>query len=245
MLARRAFAVLGFAVAVCALCAQLGVSASAATRDGQVVSGARIAVVADAIAHGLVNGPDRSIAPAYQLIDQNVPAGTVAIVADGTPQVNPTYVSVPVTIRVDGKTARTVVAGYRVTSYVETAVAARDLVPGTVLAAEDLTVARVPYNGRLAIGDDALVGRVVRSATPKGARIYVEQTVPNDVVKAGQPAVLIVHDGAVALAADVVARTGGAVGDVVTVVNPQTQKALAGVVTGPNRVEMYLPGVQQ
>jgi hypothetical protein len=31
-------------------------------------------------------------------------------------------------------------------------------------------------------------------------------------------------------------------GEVVTVFNPQTQRALAGVVTGPNRVEITLPG---
>jgi len=45
----------------------------------------------------------------------------------------------------------------------------------------------------------------------------------------------------VALTADVVARTGGAFGDTVTVFNPQTQKAIAAVVTGPNRVELTLP----
>jgi flagella basal body P-ring formation protein FlgA len=73
--------------------------------------------------------------------------------------------------------------------------------------------------------------------------LYVEQTSPDDVVKAGQPAILVVHDGGVALAADVVARTGGAVGDIVTVFNPTTQKALAAVVTGPSRVEIELPRI--
>ena len=65
---------------------------------------------------------------------------------------------------------------------------------------------------------------------------------PNTVVKAGQAAILVIHDGTVALMADVIARTGGAIGDTVTVVNPQTQKAIAAVVTGPNRVELTLPG---
>ena len=58
----------------------------------------------------------------------------------------------------------------------------------------------------------------------------------------GQAAILLVRDGPVALTVDVVARTGGAVGDTVTVFNPQTQKAIAAVVTGPNRVELTLPG---
>jgi len=61
-------------------------------------------------------------------------------------------------------------------------------------------------------------------------------------VRAGQAAILVIHDGPVSLMADVIARTGGAIGDTVTVVNLQTQRAVAGIVTGPNRVELTLPG---
>ena len=228
---------------VCALCAQLGVCA-AANAAGQTLAGARIAGVADKIAHGLVSGPDRSIAPAYAVADQSLPAGDVQLAPAGSPFVTSTYVGVPVAIRVDGKLARTVVAGYRVTTYVRTAVAARDLAPGAVLAESDLALARVASNGRPAVGTDVLVGRKLSSATVKGAPLYVEQTVPDTVVKAGQAAILLVRDGPVALTVDVVARTGGAIGDTVTVFNPQTQKAIAAVVTGPNRVELTLPGAQ-
>jgi flagella basal body P-ring formation protein FlgA len=230
-------------ILACALCAALGVpafaSASAAT---QVVAGARVAAVSDKIAHALVAGPDRSIAPAYTVADQSVAAGEVQLAPAGSPFVTSTYVGVPVAIRVDGKLARTVVAGYRVTTYVRTAVAARDLAPGAVLAECDLALARVASNGRPAVGTDVLVGRKLTSATVKGAPLYVEQTVPDTIVKAGQAAILMVHDGPVALTVDVVARTGGAVGDTVTVFNPQTQRAIAAVVTGPNRVELTLPG---
>jgi flagella basal body P-ring formation protein FlgA len=231
------------AVLIGALCALLGVPVQAGTQ--QIVAGTRVAAVADEIARGLVTGPDRSVAPAYQIVDQSVPEGNVALAPAGAPYVSATYVSVPVAIRVDGKVARTVVAGYRVTTYVETVVAARDLAPGAVLTPADLVLARVAWNGRPAVGTDVLVGRKLRAATPKGAPLYVEQTAPDDVVKAGQPAILVVHDGGVALAADVVARTGGAVGDVVTVVNPSTQKALAATVTGPSRVEIDLPRISQ
>jgi flagella basal body P-ring formation protein FlgA len=233
-----------FAIAVvCALCAQLGVAASAsAGAQTQVIAGARIAGFADKIAHALVSGPDHSVAPAYAVADQSLPAGDVQIGAAGSPFVTSTYVGVPVAIRIDGKLARTVVAGYRVTTYVHTAVAARDLAPGAVLADSDLALARVASNGRPAVGTDVLVGRKLMSATVKGAPLYVEQTVPDTVVKAGQAAILMVRDGGVALTVDVVARTGGAIGDTVTVFNPQTQRAIAAVVTGPNRVELTLPG---
>ena len=238
---RGAFAGL-MIVVVCALCAQLGVPASAEAGTQQIISGARVAAIADKIAHGLVGGPDRSIAPAYTVADQNLPAGAVQLAPAGSPFVSATYVGVPVAIRIDGKLARTVVAGYRVTSYLHTAVAARDLAPGAVLAESDLALARVASNGRPAVGTDVLMGRKLSAATPKGAPLYVEQTVPDTVVKAGQAAILLVRDGAVALTVDVVARTGGAVGDTVTVFNPQTQKAIAAVVTGKNRVELTLPG---
>jgi flagella basal body P-ring formation protein FlgA len=242
MLARRALAlVTTVGTLVCALCAQTGAPAFASA-ETLIVAGTRVAVVADKIAHGLVNGPDRSIAPAYAVADQSLPAGAVQIAPAGTPFVSSTYLGVPVAIRIDGKLTRTVVAGYRITTYVQTAVAARDLAPGAVLAQDDLALARVASNGRPAVGTDALVGRKLSSATMKGAPLYVEQTVPDTVVKPGQAAILIVRDGNVALTADVVARTGGAIGDTVTVFNPQTQKAIAGVVTGKNRVELILPG---
>jgi len=243
MFTRSAFARLGTIVA-CALCVQLGVPAPANANAGtqQIVRGARVAAFADKIAHELVSGPDRSIAPAYTVADQSLPAGDVLLVPAGSPFVTTTYVGVPVAIRVDGKLARTVVAGYRVTSYVHTAVAARDIAPGAVLHESDLALARVASNGRPAVGTDVLVGRKLSSATVKGAPLYVEQTVADTVVKAGQAAILVVRDGPVALTVDVVARTGGAIGDTVTVFNSQTQKAIAAVVTGPNRVELTLPG---
>jgi flagella basal body P-ring formation protein FlgA len=227
---------------VCALCAQLGVPASAVAGTHQIVTGTRVAAIADKIAHALVSGPDRSIAPAYTVADQSLPAGDVQLAAAGSPFVTSTYVGVPVSIRIDGKLARTVVAGYRVTTFVHTAVAARDLAPGAVLAESDLALARVASNGRPAVGTDVLVGRKLSSAAVKGAPLYVEQTVPDTLVKPGQAALLVVRDGPVALTVDVVARTGGALGDTVTVFNPQTQKAIAAVVTGPNRVELTLPG---
>jgi flagella basal body P-ring formation protein FlgA len=251
---RPRLAILSAITLVCALCAQLGVPASAGTLFGvcvpanagaqtqQIVAGSRVAAIADKIAHGLVSGPDRSVAAAYQVLDQNVPSGDVRLSAGGAPFVSPTFVGVPVAISVDGKVARTVVAGYRVTTFVQTAVAARDLAPGAVLSAADLALARIAANGRPAIGGESLIGRRLNVATAKGAPLYVEQTVPDLLVKAGQAAILVIRDGMVALTADVVARTGGALGDTVTVLNPQTQKAIAAIVTGPNRVELTLPG---
>jgi flagella basal body P-ring formation protein FlgA len=210
----------------------------------QLVPAARLAAVADRLASAVVTDPDKSIAPAYGLVDQAVPAGDVTIVA-GTPQVNPTFVAVPITIAVGGKTCRTILAGYRVTSYIHTAVAAHDLAPGTVLTEDDVTTDRIAFTGRQAVEAVSLVGRRLRTSMPKGGALFVEQTSMVDLVKAGSNVVLIVRDGSVALTADVIARTSGGLGDLVAVFNPQTRKALSGVVTGPNRVELNLPGASE
>src|SRR5271154_4512731 len=216
--------------------------ANAAAPRMQIVTGARIAAIADPIARALVSDPNRAVARAYTIFDQTVPSGDVVITPTGNPSVNATYVSVALAINVDGKVARTLVAAYRVTSYLTTTVAARDLAPGTVLAQSDLESARVAANGRPAVDPRVLVGRRLVSATSRGALVYVEQTAAVELVKAGQPAVLIIRDGPVVLSADVVARTSGALGDSVTVYNASTQRSLSGVVTGPNTVVLVLPG---
>ena len=207
----------------------------------QNVSGTQIAALTDKLANGLVHDADRSVVPAFRLQDQAVPLGTVEL-ATLKPLVYATYVAIPVQISVDGRVAKTITAGYRVQQYIHTAVAAHDLTPGALLSADDLTLARVLSNGRPAVDVASLVGRKVRSATARGAALFVEQTSVNELVKAGSGAILVVRDGPVALTADVIARTGGGLGESVTVYNAQTRKILSGTVTGPDRVELVLPG---
>lgn len=241
---RRLAALVLAPVAVCAATAAAWAfdpAAPSTLTAQQAVSGTRLAALADKIAGKLVTDNDKSLSRAYAVVDQHVPLGTVTIEAL-TPQVNPTYIAVPLQIDVDGKAARTVVAGYRVQLYIHTAVTTRDIAPGEVLHPEDLTTARVLSNGRPAVGADVLVGRKINSATPRGAVVYVEQTSVAELVKAGAGVILIVHDGPVSLVADVIARTGGGLGETVTVYNAQTNKILSGTVVGQDRVELDLPG---
>jgi flagella basal body P-ring formation protein FlgA len=173
--------------------------------------------------------------PAFRIADQTVPLGDVAI-TPLKPLVYATYVAVPLQIAVNGRVAKTITAGYRVQQYIHTAVAAHDLTPGLLLTADDVTVARVLSNGRPTVDPTVLLGRKIRSATARGAQIFIEQTAVNELVKAGSGAILVVHDGPVALTADVIARTGGGLGESVTVYNAQTNRILSGTVTGPDRL---------
>ena len=207
----------------------------------QNVAGSTIAAMADKLAYSLVHDPDRSVVPAFRVADQAVPLGEVSI-TPLKPMVYETYVAVPLQISVDGRVAKTITAGYRVQQYIHTAVAAHDLTPGTLIGPDDVVLARVLSNGRPSVDLASLEGRKLRSATPRGAAIFVEQTTINQLVKAGSGAILLVHDGPVVLTADVIARTGGGLGESVTVYNSQTNKLLSGTVTGPDRVELVLPG---
>ncbi len=205
------------------------------------IAGKRIEQLAKPATQSMHVTGDEELVQAYPVPDQIVPAGIVTLSA-GAAIYNPSYINVPVAIDVDGKFLRQVFVGYRIQQYVRTAVAARDLVPGTVIAPDDVTVARVPFHGERINGADALVGRKVVSATRAGEPIAMESTQTNQIVKPGSTVVLIVHDGGVAVAADVVARTGGGLGDEIQLWNPQTQKALSGTVVGPDRVELDITG---
>jgi flagella basal body P-ring formation protein FlgA len=210
----------------------------------QVVSAARLVELAEKTVHAIVNDPDRQVRAEARLTDQTVPVGKVTIETQSA-QYNPNYISIPLTISVDGKPIRTVVAGYRIVTYVHTAVAARDLPAGTILAAEDLTIGRVPYNGRSPLDTRSLVGRKLNVHLAHGNAIYLESTRINEIVTAGQPVIFILHDGPVVVSADVVARNSGGMGQTVAVYNPMTRKELSGIVTGPAQVEYTLPGDTQ
>lgn len=232
------------AVAVVAALAFLGcgtVPARAATV--QHIAGKRFEQLAKPALAGLSFPGDVSLVQAYPIPDQTVPEGSVHLVR-GSALVNPSYVNVPIEIEVDGRFLREVFVGYRVQKYVRTAVATRDLVPGTVLSANDVTMTRVPFNGQRVNGVEALIGRRVVSATRAGQPIAIESTQTNQIVKAGNTVVLIVHDGGVSVVAEVVARSSGGLGDEISVYNPQTSKTLSGTIVGPDRVELDLSGAE-
>ncbi|HEV3153019.1 MAG TPA: flagellar basal body P-ring formation chaperone FlgA [Candidatus Baltobacteraceae bacterium] len=210
----------------------------------QLVSGKRIALAAAAQLASVPRDAEHDLVPVSMVPDQVVCEGHVAIHA-GAPTGSPAFVNVPVEIDVDGRADRTVMVGYRMQQFVETAVAARDLVAGTVLSADDLTIARVPFTGLPGNGVDALIGRKVYSAFVKGQPIQIQATAVNQIVQPGSTVEFVVRDNGVAVTADAIARTGGGMGDQVYVYNTLTHKALSGTVTGPGTVELDISGGDQ
>jgi flagella basal body P-ring formation protein FlgA len=235
---------LAFLSLLALLAGTLCAGAQAAVSAQQVVTGARLVEVAQKAVKGIVSGPDRELGIAYSVPDQQVPAGNLTIEAL-TPQSTPNYIAVPVAIEVDGKTVRTVMAGFRIISYIKTAIATRDLGFGEVLSESDVTVGRVAATGRPPVDAASLIGRQMNVQVARGAAVYPEQTRVHELVKAGQPVVYIIRDGNVMLSADVIARQSGALGTVVAVYNPSTKKEMSGVVTGPAQVEFVMPGTPE
>lgn len=232
-------------VTLVALLASIGCGPTPARAQAstQRIAGVKLEALVKPALHGVALGGDAALIPAFHVPDQVVPAGSASL-AVGTALVSPSYVNVPIQISVDGKYNRTVFVGYRIQQYVKTAVATHDLVPGTVLSTDDVTMARVPFTGQRTNGTQVLVGRKIVSSLRAGQPVSIEYTQTNQIVKAGSTVVLIVHDGGVSVVAEVVARSSGGLGDDVAVYNPQTNKTLSGTVIGPDRVELNLSGAQ-
>jgi flagellar basal body P-ring formation protein FlgA len=237
----RSFSLLLAILATAAICAPRPVRAQAA--ETQRVSGTQFVALAKRAVGAIVLSGDSALVQAAPVRDQIVPAGAVSLVVE-SPLATPTYVNVPIDVDVDGSFVRTVFVGYRMQQFVRTAVAAHDLVAGTVIAAGDLTMARVPSTGRLGNGTDVLLGRKIFVPFRKGQPVYIEETQTNMIVKPGSAVVLIVTDGGVSVVAEGVARTGGALGDEVSVYNPTTNHTLSGMVVGPDRVQLDIMGEQ-
>ena len=215
--------------------------ASARGISAQRVSGKRIAGLAERQLSSVSRDGDQAFVPASIVPDQIVSDGRLTLRA-GAPSGTDSFVNVPVAIEVDGKIDRTVLVGYRVQKYVQTAVAAHDLAPGTVLSDGDVVMGRVPYTGVPANGVDVLTGRRIESAVAAGQPVRITSTEVNQIVKAGATVVFIVRDSGVVVTADALARTGGGLGDQVFVYNSSTHKALSGTVTGPGTVELDISG---
>ncbi|MFN2448626.1 MAG: SAF domain-containing protein [Candidatus Baltobacteraceae bacterium] len=118
--------------------------ARAWTSGTQRISGAAISTLAGKALARFTRDAAASYVPAAAVADQLVSGGHVHLRAQ-SPMGTSSFVNVPVQIEVDGRLDRTVFVGYRAQIFIETAVASHDLAPGTVLAPEDLKLARVAF----------------------------------------------------------------------------------------------------
>jgi len=209
----------------------------------QVVNGARLQTISDAWIRRLVKDPRHQALLAYPVMEQRVLSGHTELRESASPVLSPEYVSLPVEIRVDGMLMRTVYIGYRIVTFVKKPVLTLAKHRGDLLSASDFRDEMRADDGRPPVDATMLAGRICNVDFAAGSVVQPEETSVDQIVKAGSPVILIVHDGGVALAADVIARTSGGFGETVTVYDEPARKMLSGLVTAPSRVELTLPEV--
>lgn len=132
----------------------------------------------------------------------------------------------------------------QVVELVEVAVVARSVERGGALTSADVVAERrardlVPAD---AVHDGApLEGRVARRALAPGSLLRPADIARPEIVRRGDVVTVTYDMPGVSLALRAKATEGGALGDTVAVINPQSKKALQAVVVGLGRVSVSAP----
>ncbi|MDE2570978.1 MAG: flagellar basal body P-ring formation protein FlgA [bacterium] len=212
----------------------------AAAAGMQRLDGSRVAALAARVARQTAGAPDRELDAVASVPDMEIPSGTVSLASGPRPRPTATYVSIPVVVSVNGQAVRTVYVGYRITTYLQVPVAARNLAAGSVLKADDLEMKRLPAMGRIPASADELLGRRTLASVPAGTPVFPEMTAAVPLVRAGQPCLLVVTDDGVRVTAEAISRQDGVLGQTVAVYVEQTKRAVSAIVSGKGRVEFDL-----
>ncbi len=118
---------------------------------------------------------------------------------------------------------------------VQAVVANHDLVPGEILNASDVTLARLPENqaNGAATSAAAAIGMAVSSGVQAGGAVASNNLVAPIVVQKGAFVVLNLSSPGMVLTAQGVALGAGGVGSLIPVLNPASHAVVQAVITGP------------
>lgn len=118
---------------------------------------------------------------------------------------------------------------------------ARRLEAGTTISANDLDWIQVPeerITADVVTEMDQLVGRELRRDTSEGQILRSHDVVPPRLVQRGSLVVMKIETPYITVTAQGKAQQDGAEGEVVRVVNTQSNRVVEGVVTGPGIIEI-------
>jgi flagella basal body P-ring formation protein FlgA len=123
---------------------------------------------------------------------------------------------------------------------VQVLVAARALPRGRELAAEDLTLAFLPYTlARGALSDpDQALGATLKTALAAGAPLRERSLAQSFLVLNGDIVVLVARQGNLNVTTTGEAKADGSLGDIITIMNQSSKKNVRGRIVGPGRVEV-------
>ena len=149
-------------------------------------------------------------------------------------------VTLPVTLLVDGKPAKTVEVSFRLKRLIPVLVATHPLEAHAVVKAEDLSLTTQEVApGTVAITDASLViGMRTTRQLPAGAVISKNAVEGIPVLTFGAPVVVRVQVGNILVETSGVARSQGAVGDRVRIFVPKTNKEVTAIVVDAKTVRL-------
>src|SRR5581483_166045 len=129
------------------------------------------------------------------------------------------------------------------TETVDAAVLTRSVARGEILRASDVVVDRRPRTevGGDAVGIKQAIGLATRRPLAAGHALNHADLVKPQVVQRNEPITIIYEIPGIALTVRGKALEAGAIGDVISVVNTQSNRTLQGTVAGPGRVTIMAP----
>lgn len=173
-------------------------------------------------------GPDMQFEPLPLSVRLFMPPGNVEMRA-GAPRGRPESgsVTVPVDLVAPGAPTRTVDVAFRVRHSVEAVVATRMVEAGAILAAEDLAVGRVerPASPTALARDPAdLIGQRASRRFMAGQPVLLSAVAAPSAIESGARVRVESVAGGVSIAGTGLARSSGAVGDVIRVFVQETRR---------------------
>ncbi len=147
-----------------------------------------------------------------------------------------------------GRSARTPLRlSGRAVATVEVATVARAVERGAILKDADVVLERRP---RARIGHDVVtdraqaVGLAARNSLQPGQPLRAAQLMKPELIRRNEQVTLVYEVPGITLSIRGKATEGGALGDVIAVLNEQSKRVLQGVIVGPGRVAINMPARQ-
>lgn len=115
----------------------------------------------------------------------------------------------------------------------------REIARGEIIGRDDVRVDRLPrrqIGSTRSIGPEEVVGQAARRALRPGQPIAAGDVVRPQIVGRGDTVTVVFETGALTLTTRGQAMTAGTMGELVTVLNPQSKRTIHAVVTAPGKV---------
>jgi len=182
--------------------------------------------------------------PALQMV---VPSNPPPVITVDNVFYNPgqSHFSADAIVGFGGPAPQRITVGGRTTLMIEMPVLARRVNPGEVIAAAD--IGWVEFNsaqlyGNIAASEADLVGRTPRRSLPVNTPINLYDIQAQKLVLRGQMVTMVLQTPHMLLTTQGKATQDGAKGEVIHVLNVQSNRTIDATVTGSNQVAVAAPG---